>query len=419
MGALTALGSDVEASWDAVLAGRSGVRQIRQFASDDFPVRIGSEVDLEQLELAAFDEPLRPFVTRSVKLGASAVAEAWEQAGLAGHEVDPWRTGLAVGASNFPVIEEGEYAWPTEALNVERYKDEYLAICEDMPHVLAQREIGMVSTMLAAPYPIKGPCLTVQSACASASQAIGEAFQMIRYGQADLMVAGGADSMLSAVCVTGFTLLTVASTYRGDPAKACRPFDRKRDGLVLGEGAGIVVLEPLETALGRGAPILAEVIGYGSSADGYRFTDSHPEARGAIQCMRAALADAGLGPADVDYINAHGTGTPQNDRVETFAIKQVFGDRAYAIPVSSTKSQLGHLLCASGGVELVITVKALLTGIVPPTINLENADPDCDLDYVPNVAREADLTVALSNSFGFGGENGTLVVRRWDDGSAD
>ncbi len=342
------------------------------------------------------------------------MTEAWEQAGLEGGSYDPWRTGLIVGASNFPVIEESEYSWPTEALNVERYKDQYLAICEDMPQLLAQREIGMVSALLAAPYPIKGPCMTVQSACASATQAIGEALQMIRHGQADLMVAGGADSMLSAVCVTGFTLLTVASTYRGDPGKACRPFDRKRDGLVLGEGAGIVILESLEAAQDRGAPILAEVVGYGSSADGYRFTDSHPEARGAVQCMRAALADADLQPEDIDYINAHGTGTPQNDRTETFAIKQVFRDHAYAIPVSSTKSQLGHLLCASGGVELVITVEALRKGIVPPTINLENPDPDCDLDYVPHTPREADLELGLSNSFGFGGQNGTLIVRRSD-----
>jgi 3-oxoacyl-[acyl-carrier-protein] synthase II len=415
MGALTALGTDVQSSWQAVLAGRSGVRQIRQFESDDFPVNIGSEVDLDELEIDGFDETLQPFVTRSVKLGAWATSEAWAQAGLDEGSHDPWRSGLIVGASNFPVIEESEYAWPTEALNFERYKDQYLAICEDMPQLLAQREIGMVSTLLAAPYPINGPCMTVQSACASATQAIGEAFQMIRHGQADLMVAGGAESMLSAVCVTGFPLLTVASTYHGDPAKACRPFDRKRDGLVLGEGAGLVVLESLDDAEKRGAPILAEVVGYGSSADGYRFTDSPPDARGAVQCMRAALDDAGLEPTDVDYINAHGTGTPQNDRSETFAIKRVFGDHAYAIPVSSTKSQLGHLLCASGGVELVVTAQALLTGIVPPTINLENPDPDCDLDYVPNTPREVDVAVALSNSFGFGGQNGTLIVRRWDE----
>jgi 3-oxoacyl-[acyl-carrier-protein] synthase II len=414
MGVLTALGSDVASTWDAVLAGRSGVRQIRQFPSDDFPINIGSEVDLDELEVDVFDAALRPYVTRSVKLGAWAVADAWASAGLDGGH-DPWRAGLIVGASNFPVIDESEYSWPTEALSFDRYKDQYLAICEDMPQLLAQREIGMVSTLLAAPYPVRGPCMTVQSACASATQAIGEAFQMIRHGEADVMLAGGADSMLSAVCVTGFTLLTVASSFQGDPARACRPFDRKRDGLVLGEGAGFVVLESEEGARARGATILCEVAGYGSSADGYRFTDSHPEGRGAVLCMRAALADAGVAPEDVDYINAHGTATPQNDRTETYAIKQVFGDHAYRIPISSTKSQLGHLLCAAGGVELVVTIQSLLTGIVPPTINLENPDPECDLDYVPNTPRDVDVRVALSNSFGFGGENGALVVRSWGD----
>lgn len=412
MGALTSLGTDVESSWQAVVAGESGVRRIMQFPSDDFPVNIGSEVDLDPLEIGGFDEALQPYMTRSVKLGAWAVAEAWAQAGLAEVDVDPWRSGLIIGASNFPVIDESAYSWPTEALNVDHYKDQYLAVCEDLPHLLAQREIGMVSTMLAAPYPIKGPCMTVQAACASATQAVGEAFQMIRHGYADRMVAGGADSMLSAVCVTGFTLLRATSMWEGDPRRACRPFDRKRDGLVLGEGAGIVVLETLEAARERGAPILAEVLGYGSSADGYRFTDSHPEGRGAIDCMQAALDDAHLAPEAIDYINAHGTGTPMNDKAETLAIKRVFGEHAYATPISSTKSQLGHLLCAAGGVELVVTVQALRTGIVPPTINLEHPDPECDLDYVPNEPRRVDPTIALSNSFGFGGQNGTVIVRR-------
>jgi len=413
MGAVTSLGAGVRASWDRIVAGHSGVGQIRQFKSDDFPVHIGSEVDLDALTIPDFGDVLRPFATRSVKLGAWALDEAWGDAGLAEAEYDPWRAGVIVGASNFPVIDEGAYAWPTEALHEESYKDQYLAICRQMPELLAQRDIGMVSTLLAGRHPLRGPCMTVQSACASATQAIGEAFHMIRRGQADVMVAGGADSMLSAVCVTGFTLLSVASAYQGDPAKACRPFDRKRDGLVLGEGAGLVILEELAHAQRRGAPIHAELIGYGSSCDGYRFTDSHPEALGAIRCMRAALRDAGTRPEEVDYINAHGTATLQNDRVETYAVKQLFGAHAYRMPMSSTKSQIGHLLCASGGIELVVTVRALATGIVPPTINLEHPDPDCDLDYVPNQFRRADLHIALSNSFGFGGQNGTLIVKRW------
>jgi 3-oxoacyl-[acyl-carrier-protein] synthase II len=414
MGALTALGTDVAATWKGVLAGRSGVRQIRQFNSDDFPVRIGSEVDLDDLELVAFPDHLRRFATRSVRLGSWALREAWEDAGLEAGDHDPWRSGLAVGASNFPVIEEDEdYVWPPDAQDGDHYKEQYLRICQELPELLDQRQIGMVSTLLAAGYPINGPCMTVQAACASATQAIGEAVQMIRHGRADLMVAGGADSMLSAVCVTGFTLLSAASRYQGDPTKACRPFDRDRDGLVLGEGSGILILEALGHARRRGARIHAEVVGYGSSCDGYRFTDSHPEGLGPIRCMRAALADAGLGPEDVDYINAHGTSTPQNDRVETKAIKQVFGQRAYHIPVSSTKSQIGHLLCAAGGIELVVTVMAVTEGIVPPTINYETPDPDCDLDVVPIHPRPAEVDVAMSNSFGFGGQNGALVVRRW------
>jgi 3-oxoacyl-[acyl-carrier-protein] synthase II len=414
MGALTSVGVDVRQTWDAIVAGRSRVRQIRQFNSNDFPVRIGSEVDLDDLPLDDVDEHLRPFVTRSVRLGSWALREAWQDAGLIRGDHDPWRTGLIVGASSFPMIEEDEHqAWPAEVLEDDRYADQYLRICEQRPQLLDQRQIGMVSALLAARYDISGPCMTVQSACASATQAIGEAFRMVRDGQADVMVAGGADSMLSAVCVTGFTLLGAASAYQGDPTRASRPFDRDRDGLVLGEGAGIVILEELSHALRRGGRVHAELVGYGSSCDGYRFTDSHPDGVGPIRCMRAALADAEVTPEHVDYINAHGTSTPQNDRVETHAIKQVFGEHAYRIPISSTKSQLGHLLCAAGGIELVLTVMALRKGMIPPTINVDTPDPDCDLDVVPHRPRAAQLEIALSNSFGFGGQNGALVVRRW------
>jgi 3-oxoacyl-[acyl-carrier-protein] synthase II len=415
MGAVTALGLDVASTWEAILAGKSGVRQIRQFPSDDFPVRIGSEVDVHLLGPNEFSEALQPNVTRSILMGSWALREAWQDSGLKEEDFDPWRAGLCVGGSNFPVIEKEDYTWATYTLDDDHYTEQYLAICKKMPELLAQRDIGMLSTLLSANYPLKGICLTIQSACASATQAIGEAYQYIRHGHADLMVAGGADSMLSAVCVTGFTLLSVVSFYQGDPTKACRPFDRKRDGLVLGEGAGMLILEELERAKRRGAKIYAEVIGYGSSLDGYRFTDSHPEARGPVSCMQNVLEDAGIGIEDVDYINAHGTSTPQNDRVETYGIKKVFGERAYSIPISSTKSQLGHLLCAAGGVEGIVTVLALNQDIIPPTINLENPDPDCDLDYVPGTAREQNIEIALSNSFGFGGQNGSLLLRKWRD----
>jgi 3-oxoacyl-[acyl-carrier-protein] synthase II len=237
---------------------------------------------------------------------------------------------------------------------------------------------------------------------------------MIRHDEADLMAAGGADSMMSVILVTGFTLLGALSTRNDSPEKASRPFDRKRDGFVVGEGGGIVILEELNHAIRRNAPIYAELIGYGSSSDGYRFTDVHPGGLGAIRCIEAALKDADVDKEEVDYINAHGTSTKQNDRVETIAIKKVFNDHAYRLAVSSTKSQLGHLICASGGIELILTVMALRTGVLPPTINLEYPDPECDLDYIPNKYRHADVKVALSNSFAFGGQNGTLVVRRWD-----
>lgn len=416
LGAVTSLGDDVAGTWKAILAGSSGVGRIHQFDSEDFPVRIGSEVDLDRLPAVDVAEHLRPYVTRSVRLGAWALREAWRDAGIAADDHDPWRTGLLVGASNFPVIEEDDYAWPVDALRTGDYREQYLAICEQMPELLDQRQIGMVSTLLASNYPIHGPCTTIQSACASATQAIGEALQMIRDGDLDVAVAGGADSMLSAVCVTGFTLLRATSMYRGDPAKACRPFDQRRDGLVLGEGAGLLVLEDLTHARRRDASIHAEVVGYGSSCDGYRFTDSHPQGLGPIRCMSAALADAGLEPSSIDYINAHGTSTPQNDRVEALAIAEVFGPAVSGIPVSSTKSQIGHLLCAAGGIEAVVTIMALKDGIVPPTINLEHPDPDCRLDLVGGQPRPAALHTALSNSFGFGGQNASLILRRWDGG---
>jgi 3-oxoacyl-[acyl-carrier-protein] synthase II len=253
-------------------------------------------------------------------------------------------------------------------------------------------------------------CLT---ACAASSQAVGEAVELIRRGDADIMLSGGTHSMIHPFGVTGFNLLTALSTRNDAPTKASRPFDNDRDGFVLGEGSAMMVLEELEHAKARRAEIYGEVLGYGSTADAYRITDTHPEGRGASACLRMAFADCGLGPSDVNYINAHGTSTDVNDKVETLAIKTVFGEQAYKTPVSSTKSMLGHLIAAAGATELIICLLAIRDGVLPPTINYETPDPNCDLDYIPNTAREARCDVALSNSFGFGGQNISLIVGRY------
>src|SRR5437660_12444107 len=267
---------------------------------------------------------------------------------------------------------------------------------------------------LADSFDLQGPNYNCLTACAASSQAIGEATEMIRANDADVMLAGGSHSMIHPLGITGFNRLTALSTRNDSPATASRPFDLTRDGFVLGEGSGMIVLEELEHAKKRGAPIYAEVMGYGSTGDAFRVTDSHDEGRGAIACMKAALADSGLPPEQIGYINAHGTSTQVNDRVETLAIKAVFGDDAKRLPVSSNKSMLGHLIAAGGPVEMITSVMAIRRGVLPPTINYEYPDPACDLDYIPNEAREQRIRHALSNSFGFGGQNISLIVSRFD-----
>jgi 3-oxoacyl-[acyl-carrier-protein] synthase II len=266
---------------------------------------------------------------------------------------------------------------------------------------------------LADYFGLEGPNYNCLTACAASSQAVGEATELIRAGDADLMLSGGSHSMIHPFGVTGFNLLTALSTSGAEPEKASRPFDLHRDGFVLGEGAGMLVLEELEHARRRGARILAELTGYGTTADAFRMTDSHPEGRGAIACMAMALKDAGRRPEDIGYINAHGTSTQVNDRVETLAVKHVFGPHAYRVPVSSSKSMLGHLIAAAGAVELITCVMVIQRGVLPPTINYETPDPECDLDYIPNVAREKRVDHVLSNSFGFGGQNASLIVSRF------
>jgi 3-oxoacyl-[acyl-carrier-protein] synthase II len=272
-----------------------------------------------------------------------------------------------------------------------------------------EQEPNMPAGHLAALFNAQGPNLNCLTACAASSQAIGEATEIIRRGDADVMLSGGAHSMIHPFGVTGFNLLTALSTHNEEPRRSSRPFDKNRDGFVLGEGAGMLILEELEHALARGAHICGEIVGYGSTADAFRITDTHPEGRGAVSCIRMALRDAGLNTDQVQYINAHGTSTDVNDRVETMAIRQALGADAYKTPVSSIKSMMGHLIAAAGSVEAITCLLAIRDGIVPPTMNYETPDPECDLDYVPNQARDATVKAALSNSFGFGGQNISLI----------
>jgi 3-oxoacyl-[acyl-carrier-protein] synthase II len=418
LGTVCSLGTDVDDVWTAILDGRSGAAEIRQFDSRSFPVRIGSEVDVAALPPPEFDG-LDRFLSRSARFGLFAMDRAWDDARLGeAADLNRWRCGVYIGASTFPVV-EGSLPDPRKLIDGNRYNaDAYLEICRARPDLLAQRDIPSISTLLSLSRDLRGPSCTVQSACTSATQAIGEAFQSIREGRTDLVVTGGADSMMSVVCVAGFTLLGALSQQNEHPSKASRPFDATRDGFLIGEGAGVLILEELEHARRRGAPIHAEMIGYGSTSDGYRFTDIHPQGGGPARCMTAALASAGISAEAVDYINAHGTSTPQNDAVETLAIKRAFGDAAREVAISSTKSQLGHLVCAAGGVEALFCVKALESQIVPPTINLDHPDAECDLDYVPHDPRPARLRIALSNSFGFGGQNGTVIFKRWEGSPA-
>ena len=281
------------------------------------------------------------------------------------------------------------------------------------PIIELEQEPNMPLSHLALLTGARGPALNCLTACAASTQAIGEAMEILRRGDADVMIGGGAHSMIHPFGVTGFNRLTALSTHNENPRAASRPFDATRGGFVLGEGAGMVILETLEHAKRRGAKILAEVVGYGSTADAYRITDQHPEGEGAVVAMTEALRDAGLTPADVQYINAHGTGTKENDGNETTAIKKVFGDLARQVPVSSIKSMMGHLIAAAGAVEMITCVLAVRDNVCPPTINYQTPDPECDLDYVPNAARKTRVDVACSNSFGFGGQNDTIIVRRF------
>ena len=416
VGCINPMGHDVETMWSGLKAAQSGVGFTTIFDASKFPTRISAEVKGWDVTQMGEDVAVWKNRGRHTRFACGAAKQAVAASGLLESPLDPTRLGVYLGCgegsqdfSNFSRMMTA--ALTPDGLDLVKFTRTGLEILD--PDVEQEQEPNMPAGYVASLFNAQGPNSNCLTACAASSQAIGEATEIIRRGDADAMLSGGSHSMIHPFGVTGFNLLTALSTNNQNPTKASRPFDRLRDGFVLGEGGAMVVLEELEHAQRRGAPILGEILGYGTTADAYRITDIHPEGRGAIACMKMAIADAGLNPSDIQYVNAHGTSTSVNDRVESLACKVVFGDRAQQTPVSSTKSMMGHLIAAAGVTELIVCLMAIRDHVLPPTINYENPDPDCDLDYIPNAARDAQCDYALSNSFGFGGQNISLVAGRF------
>jgi len=417
MGWITPLGCEVESVWQRLLRGDSGIVPTTLFDAGTFPTRFAAEVqdfDLRRF-LGAHYEQHRT-CSRNAGFALAAAELAWRAAGLDGAaDVDAGMIGVYLGAGEGP-IDFGNFAaaalagWNSEARQLDAAAWAKVAYARLDAVKEFEQDPNCAAGHIACRFNAQGPNLNTLTACAASTQALGEASRLIQRGDADVMISGGAHSMIHPLGVTGFNRLTALSTRNDSCLTASRPFDGTRDGFVLGEGAGILILEEWELAKRRGAKILAEIIGYGSTADAFRVTDMHEEGRGAIGAMSAALADAAVQPADIQYISAHGTGTEENDKIETLAIKRVFGDYARRVPVSSVKSMFGPLIAGAGAVELITCVLALRDGMLPPTINYGKPDPNCDLDYVPNEARRATVRNVLSNSFGFGGQNDTIVV---------
>ncbi len=400
LGLLTPVGNTVEDSWKNIVAGKSGIAPITSFDASQFSTRIsGSVKDFDATQYLS-PKDLKKMDT-FIHFGIAAGIQALEDSGLEVTDENAERIGVAIGS--------GIGGLPT----IERNRDAYVAggPRKISPFFVPSSIINMVSGNLSIMRGLKGPNISIVSACTTGAHNIGDAARMISYGDADIMVAGGSEMATSALGVGGFAAARALSTRNDDPEAASRPWDQDRDGFVLGDGAGVVVLEEYEMARARGADIYCELAGYGMSGDAYHMTAPSEGGEGAARCMLNALKDAGLNPENVDYINAHGTSTPAGDVAETLAVKLALGDHAYKTLVSSTKSMTGHLLGAAGGIEAIFSILALRDQVVPPSINLDNQDPECDLDYVANTAREANLSVTMSNSFGFGGTNGTLVFK--------
>jgi 3-oxoacyl-[acyl-carrier-protein] synthase II len=420
MGWITPMGRDVEGVWRRLLNGDSGIERTTLFDASTFPTTFSAEIKGFKLADHVPDVGPHKDSGRNTQFALAACLQAWKAAGLNADKLDLDRVGIYLGSGegslDFDAYTMAALAsWKSEGGQIDAVKWAQVAMERMRPIVEIEQEPNMPLSHLALLTGARGPALNCLTACAASTQAIGEATEILRRGDADVMIGGGAHSMIHPFGVTGFNRLTALSTFNENPRCASRPFDAARGGFVLGEGAGMVILETLDHAVARGAKdkILAEVVGYGSTADAFRITDQHPDGEGAVVAMKEALADAGLSPADVNYINAHGTGTKENDGNETGAIKKVFGDLAKNVPVSSIKSMMGHLIAAAGAVELITCVLAIRDQVLPPTVNYQNPDPECDLDYVPNQARKARVEVAVSNSFGFGGQNDTIIVKRF------
>ncbi len=401
LGVVSPLGIGADRFWNAMMEGRSGVGRITAWDPTGLETQIAAEVrDFDPTDFMDRKEARRN--DRFVLFAYAAARMALEDSGLAITPSNATRVGVLIGSGIGGAITWEEQTRILETKGPRRVSPFFI------PNVIMNMASGVVSILTGA----KGPNSSVVTACASGGNAIGDAMRIIQRGDADAMIAGGTEAAITRLSVAGFCAMKAMSTRNDDPARAVRPFDATRDGFVMGEGAGVVVLEALEHAERRGARIYAELVGYGMSGDAYHITQPDPEGDGAARSMRNALADAGMAPEEVDYINAHGTSTPYNDRLETLAIKKVFGAHARRLAVSSTKSMMGHLLGAAGGVEFIACVLAITRGAIPPTINYEHPDPECDLDYVPNRPREARINTAMSNAFGFGGHNAILIVRR-------
>ena len=403
-GVLCPLGLDTATTWEGLVAGKSGIDYITLFDTESFDTKIAGEIKgFEPTDYINRKDARR--MDRFTQLAVAASRQAAEQAGL---EIDPddgYDIGVIIGSGIGGLItlsEQIRVLFEKGPGNVNPFL---------IPMMIADMASAQVSITLG----IRGPNFCTTSACSSSADAIGIAYEVIKWGDARVMIAGGSEAIVTPIGVAGFNACRALSTRNSEPQLASRPFDAERDGFVIGEGAAVLVLETLASAQSRGANILGEIIGYGASSDAYHITQPAEDGKGAAKAVEMALKKAGLAPTNIDYINAHGTSTSLNDKVETMVIKTVFGDQAYHIPISSTKSMIGHLIGAAGAVEAAACIMAIQSGVIPPTINLTHPDPECDLDYVPNVARQAKITTALSNSFGFGGHNSVLVFRQYSE----